>query len=244
MIKHLRFLSSLVLLVAALSGCGLIDYYFMPPPEDTAQELYEAGTTAMQDKQYTAAAAAFTKLKDRYPFSPYTVKAEIGQGDAYFLAEKYGLAVDAYKEFEILHPRHEDTPYVLFQIGLSNYNLFRSVDLRQENIAEAIEYFNRVIDAYPKTEFATNAQEYIQKSRRILCEHEVFIADFFWRTEKYGPAWNRYKFVVENFADVPDLQDYARQRAQYSYFEYQKSLSEKERVDLHGGWLEWVKKWL
>ncbi|MGE4505332.1 MAG: outer membrane protein assembly factor BamD [Desulfovibrionaceae bacterium] len=244
MIKAIRLLVLAAVLVAGLSGCSLIDYYFLPPPEDTAQELYEAGVDAMRDKNYADAAEYFVKIKDRYPFSPYTERAEIGLGDAYFLDEQYALAADAYKEFEVLHPRHEQTPYVLYQVGLSNYRMFRSLDLRQENISEAIEYFTRVVDAYPDTEFARQAQENILKSRRIQCEHEVYIADFFYRTQKYGPAWNRYKFVVENFADITDLQEYARNRAQYAYFEYQKTLSEQERARVHGGWLQWLKDWL
>ncbi len=243
MIKHIWTLLLLAVLTAALNGCGIIDYYFLPPPEDTAQELYEAGVYAMQDKDYDDAAEYFTMLKDRYPFSPFTAKAEIGQGDAYFLGGKYDLAADAYKEFEVLHPRHEETPYILFQIGLSNFKLFKSVDLRQQNIAESVEYFSRVVDAYPKSDYAVEAREYIAKSRHIMAEHEVYIADFFWRSEKYGPAWNRYKYVVENFSDVPDVQDYARERAQFAYFEYQRTLSEEERIKAHKSWLNWVTEW-
>lgn len=244
MINTLWKLVLAALLVAGLSGCGIIDYYFLPPPEDTAQELYEAGSDAMQEKDYSDAADYFTKIKDRYPFSPYTERAEIGLGDAYFLNEKYALAVGAYKEFEIMHPRHKETPYILFQIGVSNFKLFKSVDLRQENVAEGIAYFHRVIDAFPKTEFAAKAEEYILKSRRILAEHEIFIADFYWHDNRYGPAWNRYKYVVENFPDVPDLQGYAREQAQYAYFEYQKQLSEKERLKVHSSWLDWIAEWL
>ncbi len=243
MIKRFWTLLILFALAATVTGCGLIDYYFLPPPEDTAQELYEAGVDAMQDKDYGDAADYFTKLKDRYPFSPFTAKAEIGQGDAFFLDGKYALAADSYKEFEVLHPRHEETPYILFQIGLSNFKLFKSVDLRQQNIAEAIEYFNRVVDAYPKSDYAAEAKGYIAKSRHIMAEHEVYIADFFWRAENYGPAWNRYKYVVENFPDVPDVQNYARERAQFAYFEHQRTLSEFERVEAHKSWLNWIAEW-
>ena len=35
-------------LVLLLNGCGAIDYYFLTPPEDTAQELYENARLSMQ----------------------------------------------------------------------------------------------------------------------------------------------------------------------------------------------------
>lgn len=88
-IRILSFVLASFLLLS-VSGCGIIDYYFLPKPEDTAQELYEAGVEAMKDKSYDDAAEYFGKLKDRYPFSPFTVKAEVSLGDAYFL-EKNSL---------------------------------------------------------------------------------------------------------------------------------------------------------
>ncbi|SKA80218.1 Beta-barrel assembly machine subunit BamD [Paucidesulfovibrio gracilis DSM 16080] len=234
----------LVALLTLLSGCSLIDYYFLPPPEDTAQELYEAGVYAMNDGDYGDAAEYFMKLKDNYPFSPFTPKAEVGLGDAYFLNEQYILAADAYKEFEALHPMHEDTPYVLFQVGMSNFKQFESIDRRQDNIREGIEYFQRVVDGYPDTDFAVQAKQYIHKSRRILAEHELFVADFYWRTEKYGPAWSRYKYVVENYPDLPEIHEYARRRAEYSYYEHQKTLSEEERMRLQESWYKFIRDWL
>ena len=198
----------------------------------------------MSQGEYSDAAEYFMKLKDNYPFSPFTPKAEVGLGDAYFLDDKFMLAADAYKEFEALHPVHEDIPYVLFQVGMSNFKLFESIDRRQDNIKEGIEYFQRVIDAFPESDYAAQAKEYIHKSRRILAEHEVFIADFYWRTEKYGPAWSRYKYIVENFPDLPDIQEYARKRAEYSYYEHQKTLSEEERMRLQDSWYKFVRDWL
>jgi outer membrane protein assembly factor BamD len=49
---------------------------------------------------------------------------------------------------------------------------------------------------------------------------------------------------VENFSDIPDLRDYAMKRAEYSYFEYQKTLSETERERVQGSWKLWLKQWL
>ena len=241
--RSARLLTSFVLLVL-LSGCVWLDNYFLPPAEDTAQELYEAGSDAMSEKDYVDAQQYFSKLKDRFPFSPYALKAELALADAYYLDDQYLMALDNYKEFEALHPSNENIPYVLYQIGNSNYNLFKSIDRRQENIKEGLEYFYRLQETYPDSKYAQAAKDLILKSRRILAEHEVYVADFFWRTEQYGPAWHRYQYVVENFSDVPDLRDYARRRAEYSYFEYQKTLSEEERQRIQGSWMLWLKEWL
>jgi outer membrane protein assembly factor BamD len=233
-----------VVILMLLSGCIWIDSYFLPPPEDTAQELYEAGMAAMDEKDYGDAQEYFTKLKDRFPFSPFALKGELALGDAYFLDDNFLFALETYKEFEALHPSNENLPYVLYQIASSNIGMFKSIDRRQENVKEALEYLYRLVETYPQSQYAEAAKGMILKGRRILAEHEVYMADFFWRTDQFGPAWHRYQYVVENFSDIPELRDYAVKRAEYSYFEYQKTLSEEERQRIQGSWLLWVKKWL
>lgn len=243
MAKRVLQIFLILVLMMNLSACGIIDYYFLPKPEDTAQELYEAGVDSMASKNYSDAADYFAKLKDRYPFSSYTVKAEMSLGDAYFMAKRYVDASEAYKEFTALHPSNEEIPYVLFQIGLSHFNLFSSIDRPQNNISEALEYFYRVEEAYPDSKYAKAAKKYIVKCRNNLADHELYIADFFWKSEKYGSAWKRYVYVVKNFKDLPKVQKYAMKQAEMSYYEYQKTLSQKERERLQGSWKELL-NWL
>ena len=235
---------SLALMLFGLSGCGFIDYYFLPPPEDTAQELWEAGRESMREKRWTDAQEYFLKLKDRYPFSPYTPDGIVGLGDAYFMDEKFMQAADAYKEFEALHPRHEQIPYVLYQIGVALFRRLESIDLPQEGLNEAIQYFTLLRDAYPNTEWGKDAQNWIIKCRTRMAQHEIFIADFYWNTDRFGAAWRRYMFVVENFKDLDEIFKYAKGRAQLSYLEYQKTLSESERREVEGSWRHFMKKWL
>jgi len=236
--------ASLALVLFGLSGCGFIDYYFLPPPEDTAQELWEAGRDAMKEKRYTDAQEFFLKLKDRYPFSPYTPDALIGLGDAYFLDDKFLQAADAYKEFESLHPRHEQIPYVLYQIGVSTYNRLDSIDLPQDGLQESIQYFTILGENYPNTEWGKDAANWIVKCRTRMADHELFVADFYWNTQRFGAAWKRYMFVAENFKDLPKILEYSKQRAQLSYLEYQKTLTEDERRQVEGSWHTFMKKWL
>jgi len=233
----------LALLLLMTSGCGVIDYFLLPPPEDTAQELFEAGQDAMKEKSYSVAADRFTKLKDRYPFSPYTPRAEIALGDAYYLGEDYDKAAEAYREFETLHPRHEYIPYVLYQIGKSYYKQFRSIDIPQAHVADAIEYFNRLEQTYPDSKYAAEAKEYVIKCRRYMAEHEIFVADFYWRAEHYGAAWRRYRFITENFTDLPDVVQYAAKRADLAYLRAQEASSQSERERVQGSWKQWF-DWL
>ena len=241
--KRLGWILLCGMLVCTLAGCGVIDTLFLQPPQDTALELLQAGDMAMQEQDYDEAISLYTKLKDRYPFSPYSAQAEMRLADAYFLDERYAAAENAYKEFESLHPGHDDIAYVLFQIGLSNFKQFKSIDLPQDKVTEALQYFNRVARTYPQAPVAAEAEEYAKKCLRFQAEHEIFVADFYWRTERYLSAWKRYDFVHQKFPMFEDIHGYAGERSALSYFLYQRQMSEQERMDLQGSWkqlFEWL----
>lgn len=226
-----------------LSGCGVIDYYFLTPPEDTAQELAQAGFESMEAKDYRQAITYFTKLKDRFPFSPYTTAAELALGDAYFLSEQYEAAAQTYLEFESLHPGHEAIPYVLFQIGMSYFNQFETIDRPAENLELALQYFTRVGQSYPGSAQARDVPPLIEQTRTHMAEHELYVADFYWRRGTYGPAWQRYRSVAQNFSDIPEIAEYAQRQADFAYYRHQKEQSRQEREEREGSWkrfLEWL----
>jgi outer membrane protein assembly factor BamD len=225
--------------LAIVSGCGPVDSYFLPPPEDTAQEILEAGRSAMEEGKHKRAARYFSSLKERYPFSPFAVEAELRLGDALYLAGDYSEAVDAYKEFETLHPGHEAIPYVLLQIGEANRKRFKSIDLPQEHVQEALEYYTRVIETYPEAGLNEDALEGIEACRRYIAEHEIFVADFYWRTDRYGAAFQRYTSIAQNFRDLRDVHQYALRRAEASYFRHQRTVTETRRREKEGSWKDY-----
>ena len=236
-----RFLLTTMLLLS-LSGCGIIDYFYLPPGEDTAQELFEAGNDAMREKDYSAAIGYYTKLKDNFQFSPYALEAELSLGDAYFWDEDWLESIEIYKEFESLHPRHEAIPYVLFNIGVANMNLYPSIDRPITPVEEAYAYFKRIKDSYPDYEPEKTA-EYMQKARRLMAEHELFIADFYFRMGKYGSAWVRYKGIVENFKDVQDIHSHAEEKGQAAFIRHRQDEASKVREKREGSWKDWL-DWL
>ncbi len=66
---HKKLLRCLVLAfsLSAVSGCGIIDMIYLPPAEDTAQEIFEAANDAMSEKNYVRAVELYNKLRDDYP---------------------------------------------------------------------------------------------------------------------------------------------------------------------------------
>lgn len=233
----------LAFLALSLTGCGIIDMFYLPPAEDTAQEIFEAANDAMSEKNYLRAIELYNKLRDAYPFSPYTIDAELSLGDAYFLDEEYELSAEAYKDFEALHPRNEAIPYVLYQTGMSLLKQFRSIDRATTELQEAYDYFDRLRQSFPDSPYSESAAENMTLCRKLIAEHELYIAEMFWHMDKYGPAWRRYEYVAENYADIPEVAEFAQEKGLAAYHKYREENSAEIREQREGSWKNWF-RWL
>jgi outer membrane protein assembly factor BamD len=243
MYKKLLCCVTLAVSIFTLSACGIIDMVYLPPAEDTAQEIFEAANDAMSEKNYVRAVELYNKLRDTYPFSPYTVEAELSLADAYFLDEDYVLAAEAYKDYESLHPRHETIPYVLYQTGMALMKQFHSIDKAPTELQESYEYFNRLRQSYPDSIYVQSAGEHMLACRRLMAEHELYVADVFWHMGKYGTAWRRYEYVIENFKDVPDVTAHAKEKSLAAYYHYREEQAAQTREKRQGSWKQWF-TWL
>lgn len=243
MYKKMQGFTIVLICLVFLSGCSTMHSLFIGKPKDTAKELFQAGNKAMQEKDYTDAIDYFKKLKKEFPFSPYTEKGSLRLADAYYQEGRLIEAEKSYKDFESLHPGSEKITYVLFRIGLCNFKRFRAIDLPLTYTREALQYFQRVRQSYPTSEYAKQAKSYIKKSKTYLVRHEIYVADFYWNTKKYLAAWKRYEYVVQNYKDMESFYNYARKRSKMAYLKFQESLAAEQRREIEGSWKDWF-QWL
>ncbi len=189
-----------VVAMLVFSGCSL--FFDKKTDDKTAQELVNDGMEAYNSQRYRSSLESFEKLKDWYPFSKYAILAELKIADAHFYLEEYEAASVAYESFENLHPRNEATPYVVFQRGLCYIKQMETVDRDQTSAKKAIEIFNRLKKAYPTSEYAAQADAYIQQSLKNMAGHEFYVGEFYFKNKRYQAAIVRFRNVVSNFPDV------------------------------------------
>ncbi|NOX33558.1 MAG: outer membrane protein assembly factor BamD [Deltaproteobacteria bacterium] len=192
--KKIILLFTIVLL---LSGCSLFESSH--EMERSAQELVSDGSSAFVAGEYKTALKAYTDLKDWYPFSRYAILAELKIADAHYMLEEYDEAIPAYEEFEKMHPRNEAIPYVIYRTGLCWFNQLDTVDRDNTPAKNSLAQFRRLIDQYPESEYAVKAKANIKKCTANLSGHELYVADFYYKTKHYKAALKRYEYLVENY---------------------------------------------
>ncbi len=195
---RLRFLA-VMFMVLLFSGCATMKTLEEMPAEDLAKkglEQYRAG-------KYFLSAETFSTLKNRFPFSRFSLLAELKLADSHYFMGEYDKALELYKSFEENHPTNEAVPYVIFQIGRCQYNSLDTIDREITGATESIKSFQRLLRTYPKTPYTQEAEALIIKSTNFLAAHELYVAEFYFRTKEYDQAIGRAEYLINAYPDSP-----------------------------------------
>jgi outer membrane protein assembly factor BamD len=185
------------LLLSLLTACSSV------PLETRPSALYKEGEELYASHRYDDAIAQWKRVKDAYASPELTTNAELKIADAYFESERYIEAAAAYGEFRKLHPTHEKAPYALYRMGLANYNQITGIDTDQTPQRNAVIYFEDFLHKYPKAEQVAEVKEKLEATIQQQLQHEIYVARFYYRTEKYDAAIKRLEEALKSFPKGP-----------------------------------------
>ena len=174
----------------------------------TADELYKRGLEQL--KRHRAflffhvvdtddAIATFQQIVDNFPESDYALQAELQIAKAYFDAKKYEDAEARYKEFMETHPTHGSVPQAMYQAGMCKFNEIPIRERDQTKTKEAAGYFELLINKFPGTPYAEQAQACLAQCKGKLAAHDYAVAEFYLDREDYRGALNRCNTILANY---------------------------------------------
>jgi outer membrane protein assembly factor BamD len=173
-----------------------------------ADELYAEGQEIVKGTSivgvytyvdYDHAIEIFQSIIDNYPYSEYAVEAELQIADAYFDSAKYEEALTYYRDFGDLHPQNPRVPYAIFRSALCHSQQVRGPGRDQSAGGKALEFLDRLLVAFPNSEYAKEAEKLWRDLRVRSAEHIEGIADYYQGSGEYEAAAERYRGLLNEF---------------------------------------------
>ncbi len=199
----------LILLAFFITNCVSYDQH----DTSKAAGAYGLAKQLEDDERYEEALLQYRDVKNRFPYSRYAVAAELQIAEVHFKKESFAEAQGAFQLFKELHPKHPKIDYVTYKIGESIFMQLPSTIDRDLSIAPgAIQEFNVLMRDFPQSEWVGKAKEKRQETIQMLAAKELYIADFYYRTEEWQHALVRYQKYIREFPDH-EKQPHAHYRA-------------------------------
>ena len=207
----------MVLVTATLWGCSSSDKKERVVSANLdAQQIYDRAKASMRSGNFSAAANFLTALDSRYPFGPLSHQVQLDLIYANYKSGNTDQALAIIDRFVRLNPNHSDVDYAIYMRGLTNMefdsNLFQDLvrldrsDRDPSSSRQAFDDFRRLIQQFPNSKYASDAQKRMLFIKNRLAKYEIAVARFYMRREAFVAAANRGRYVIENYPDSDQIQ--------------------------------------
>ena len=153
----------------------------------------------------------------RYPFAPEARQARLDLIYAYYKGRETESAIDQADTFIRENPTHPRIDYAYYVKGLVEFERSANfverwfdvdLDARPPQTARsAFNSFRRVVEEYPKSEYAHDARRRMIHLRNRLADYEIYVARYYLDRGAYIGAAQRAKQTIEQFDGAPAIRD-------------------------------------
>lgn len=194
---------------AFLSACnknveGTLAAYADDQP---AGVLYNRGLGYMNAGKFNDAIEEFQEVDRQHPYSEEARKALVMTAFASYRRGNYDEAIATCRRYLTLYPGSADAAYAQYIMGQSYFAQVKDVTRDQETTRKALESMQIIVDRYPDSEYAADANKKVIMTRDQLAGKEMQVGRYYLERRQYVAAINRFNVVVTQFQDTRHVEE-------------------------------------
>jgi outer membrane protein assembly factor BamD len=116
--------------------------------------------------------------------------------------KRYEEAKFQYRRFLELFPAHAEAAKAQFYSAMCSLQRVKTIDRDQSTTYEAVQEFQRLLQAYPRSAYVDEAKEKLAASRERLAAYELYVGRFYYRQGAYPAAIGRFEGLLKVYPEV------------------------------------------
>ena len=162
-------------------------------------KAYKEGLELLNRGDGLGASKKFSDAELLYPQSIWAPRSSLMSAYSLYSSMYFVDAVYEAERFLKVYPKHEREVYAHYLLAISYYDQIIDEKKDLNPLIKAKENFEIVINKYPNSDFAFDAKLKLAAIQEILASKEMYTAKYYFEREKWIPAINRYKNVINKY---------------------------------------------
>jgi outer membrane protein assembly factor BamD len=214
-VRTASLVSVVVLATWLASGCGSTS------KDETsgwsADKLYAEAKEEASNGGYERAAKLYERLEGRAAGTLLAQQAQVERAYVLYRSGEKAQALQVLERFIKLHPTSPAVDYALYLQGLVNFNDNLGIlgNLSRQDLSErdqqasrdAYQSFKQLVEQYPQSRYAADAQLRMNYILNSLAAYEVHVARYYFRRGAFVAAANRAQQAVQEFQQSPSTEE-------------------------------------
>ena len=183
----------------------------------SVDKLYAEAKEETSNGGYERAGKLYERLEGRAAGTLLAQQAQVERAYVLYKSGEKAQALSVLERFIKLHPTSPAVDYALYLQGLVNFNDNLGIlgNLSRQDLAErdqqasrdSYQSFKQLVDQYPQSRYAEDAQVRMNYIVNSLAAYEVHVARYYFRRGAYVAAANRAQQTVQEFQQSPSTEE-------------------------------------
>ena len=170
-----------------------------PSTQEEAIKVYEEGLKSLEDGQYFYARKKFDQSESLLPQTQWAAKSALMSSYCLYSNNFYDEAILNLKRFIKTYPADTNIDYAHYLIAISYYEQILDEDKDIGPLVLSKKTIEDFLKKYPNTDYAMDLKFKLDLIINQLAAKELSIARYYIQNEKWIPAINRLKVIVEKY---------------------------------------------
>ena len=179
----------------------------VPASKDQSFEVYKEAVDAMIDGDYFFASKKFSEAEIILPNIEFSAKASLMSSYCLYLINFYPEATANLNRFLNQYPADKNISYAHYLIALSSYEQILDEKKDIAPLLKSKEKIQFFLKNFPNTDYALDLKFKLDLVNNQLAAKEMYIAKYYITTQKWIPAINRLKVIVEDYSETVFIEE-------------------------------------
>ena len=160
-------------------------------------DAYKEAYDELEGGDVIYAAKKFNEAELLYPQSEWAPKSVLLAAYSYYSQNYYDEALSELNRFFKKYPKHKNLDYAHFLYAMCYYENIIDEKKDLEPLLISKKRFQFVIQNFPDTDFAQDANFKIYLINDVLASKEMYLGKYYIKKQKWAAAINRFKNILE-----------------------------------------------
>ena len=179
--------------------------------------VYNDAYENLKNNDPYVASRKFLEAELLYPQSIWAPRSALMASYSFYLQNYYSEAISNLNRYLKTYPSDKNLPYAYYLIAMCNYEMIEDEKRDIGPLVEAKKNFNIVVERYPNTDFALDAEFKLEFIEVMLASKEMYLGRHYQNRNKWIAAINRFQNVTKNYSQTIFIEEALHRLVEINY---------------------------
>jgi len=179
----------------------------IPKNTDKSYETYKEAVAAMETGDYLFASKKFSEAEVILPNIEFAAKSSLMSSYCLYLINFYPETIESLERFVKQYPADKNIGYANYLIAITLYEQILDEKKDIEPLLKSRKKIQEYLVNFTDTEYAQDLKFKLDLVNNQLAAKEMYIAKYYITTQKWIPAINRLKVIVNDFSETVFIEE-------------------------------------